>query len=138
MAEGDRATVDIEPVHVGDRAAATMTASAMITFLSGERADAGHGISRETVSARHPGSGEHGRTARLQADFSAHEAAPPACAAVGLLGYVFTRERGTLVLRARSHSPSAFACASSRRVEVAPVPSSPRMRKLTAPRWGNS
>jgi hypothetical protein len=57
---------------------------------------------------------------------------------VGLSGYVFTRDAGTLVLRARSHSPSAFACASRRSVEVAPVPSSPRMRKLTAPRLGNS
>jgi hypothetical protein len=57
---------------------------------------------------------------------------------VGLSGYVFTRDRGTLVLRERSHSPSAFACASRRSVEVAPVPSSPRMRKLTAPRLGSS
>jgi hypothetical protein len=47
-------------------------------------------------------SGEYGRTARLLAEFSAHEAAPPARAAVDLLGYVFTSERGTLVLRARS------------------------------------
>jgi hypothetical protein len=52
--------------------------------------------------------------------------------------FVFTSDCGTLVVRERSHSPSAFACASSRRVEVAPVPSSPRMRKLTAPRFGNS
>ena len=59
-------------------------------------------------------------------------------ALVGLSGYVFTRDRGTLTLRERSHSPSAFACASRRSVEVAPVPSSPRMRKLTAPRLGNS
>ena len=51
---------------------------------------------------------------------------------------VFTSDCGTLVLRERSHSPSAFACASSRSDEVAPVPSSPRMRKFTAPRLGSS
>ena len=49
-----------------------------------------------------------------------------------------TRSAGTLALRERSHSPSAFAWASSRSVEVAPVPSNPRMRKLTAPRLGSS
>ena len=39
-----------------------------------------------------------------------------------LIGDLLRREiLGTLVLRARSHSPSALACASSRSDEVAPV-----------------
>ena len=54
------------------------------------------------------------------------------------LSFDITSERGTLVVRERSHSPSALACASSRSVDVAPVPSNPRMRKLTAPRLGIS
>ncbi|MEV8563683.1 hypothetical protein AB0478_46515 [Streptomyces sp. NPDC051917] len=41
-----------------------------------------------------------------------------------LHGAAGTRDRGTLMLRERSHSPSALACASSRSVEAAPVPSS--------------
>jgi hypothetical protein len=49
-----------------------------------------------------------------------------------------TTVRGTLMVRERSHSPSAFACESSLSVEVAPVPSSPRTMKLTAPRLGSS
>jgi hypothetical protein len=49
-----------------------------------------------------------------------------------------TRARGTLMLRERSHSPSALACASRRRVEVAPVPSNPWRTKFTAPRLGSS
>ena len=49
-----------------------------------------------------------------------------------------TRERGTLAVRERSHSPRALACASNRRVEVAPSSSSPRITKLRAPRFASS
>jgi hypothetical protein len=56
----------------------------------------------------------------------------------GQLGRLVARHKGSrhLMLRERSQSPSALACESSRRVEVAPVPSNPRMRKSTARRLG--
>jgi hypothetical protein len=70
----------------------------MITFLSGERADAGDGTRRETVSVRHSAE----RTA---------EPAPPACAAVACWT---TSSQGSAALWCcvREPLPSAFACTS--------------------------
>ena len=115
-----------EPLNarpIGERAVATMTASAITSFLSGEAADAGDGTSRETVSTRHSvprTAGDVDDLAGHEPGFVAHEERDRGRDVVGLAGAGDRDLAAAAALNSSNVTPARAAVATVMSVSMKP------------------